>query len=261
MAQYDNFYNRAFYYDIVFNRDVSPEIDFIRQVYTQYNHRTPDSLLDLACGPAYHARTFARDGGRAIGLDLRQEMLDFAAEQAAHEGVTVELIAADMRSLRLAQPVDVALNAFDGIDCLNSNADLLAHFRAIADCLTPGGLYVIDVTHPFFTTFSHYTPFHYHGERDGVTVDIQWATNQPYVDPLTNIAHTQLQIHVNDHGHESTVTDTADERILTPQEIILLAELSGVLKPVAWYGQYDINCTFSPDADESPRMIAILQKQ
>jgi SAM-dependent methyltransferase len=261
MAQYDNFYHRAFYYDIVFNRDVRLEVEFICQIYQQYNPHPPHSMIDLACGPAYHARTFARDKGKAIGLDLREEMLTFAAQQAQLEGVSVEFIAADMRSLQLTTPVDIALNAFDGIDCLNSNVDLIDHFQAIANCLTPNGLYFVDVTHPYFTSYNHYTPFRYHGERDGITVDILWATNKPHVNPLTHIAHTELQVHINDGGKAFMVTDTADERILTAQEIMLLAELSGALTPVAWYGSYDVHQPFCHDPNKSPRMIAVLQKR
>jgi SAM-dependent methyltransferase len=260
MAEFNNLYQRAVYYDVVFKRDVMPEIDFIKEVYCQHHGRPPRALLDLACGPGYHARAFARQGGRAVGLDLREEMLHFAAEQAAAEGVTsVEWVAADMRSLELDAPVDVALNAFDGIDCLTSNEDLIAHFRAIAANLTPGGLYLIDVTHPRLTDFSCYQPVIFAGSRDGIDVEIRWATNQPVFDPVTHIADTELELHIQDHGKQFVIKDTARERLVSGQEITLLSMLAGGLTPVAWYGAYDLNQPLqqSPDA---PRMIAVLQK-
>jgi SAM-dependent methyltransferase len=259
MAPFNNLYQRAIYYDIVFNRDVTQEVDFIIQVYRQHVGDDLLSLLDLACGPAYHARNFARRGCRAVGLDLREEMLAFAESLAAQDGVKVEWIAADMRTLKLDTPVDVTINVFDGIDCLQTNADLLAHFKAIAENLTPNGLYLIDVTHPRETSLSEYKPFEYHGERDGVKVDIYWATNNPFVDPLTHVAHTELEIHVDDHGEKTVIHDTSDERVVTAQEITLLAELSGVFKPVGWYGAYDVNQPFD-NSPEAHRMIAILQK-
>lgn len=259
MAEFNNFYQRAVYYDIVFSRDVTCEIDFVAAVYRQLVGREPAALLDLACGPGYHARAFAARGGRAVGLDLREEMLALAASCAAAEGVQVEWIAADMRSLRLEQPVDVALNVFDGIDCLHSTQDLVAHMRAIAANLTPQGLYIIDVTHPRYTTFNHYEPFCYAGQRDGVTVRIDWATNHPVVDPLTSTVVTQIEMHVDDHGQQFVIVDTACERVLSAQEITLLAELSGVLRPVAWYGAYDMGQPLDSSSG-AQRMIALLQK-
>src|SRR5262249_54063241 len=110
MAEFNNLYQRAIYYDIVFKRDVTSEIDFLIEAYTRLNGHAPQSLLDLACGPAYHSRVAAARGLRVVGLDLREEMLKFAQDQAAAEGVTgIEWIAADMRYLKLDNPVDIAL--------------------------------------------------------------------------------------------------------------------------------------------------------
>lgn len=260
MAEFNHLYQRAVYYDIVFKRDVSQEVDFIIEVYQRATGQAPSSLLDLACGPAYHAREFARRGLRAAGLDLRPEMLHFAADQANAEGVTgIEWLAEDMRYVQLPYPVDIAINAFDGIDCLTNNDDLIAHFRAIARNLTPGGIYLIDVTHPRYTSYSYYEPFAYAGERDGISVQIRWATNNPVFDPVTNLSNTELEVLVNDHGNQFTIKDTACERLLCGQEIDLLARLAGNLKPIGWYGAYNLH----QPADHSPsatRLIAVLQK-
>ncbi|GAB4516729.1 MAG: hypothetical protein OHK0046_22550 [Anaerolineae bacterium] len=238
-------------------RDVTPEVEFIIELYRQMHGREPDSLLDLACGPGYHARRFAQCGKRAVGLDFNPAMIDMAQEKAAADGVAVEWLVGDMRSVELAQPVDMAVNVFDGIDCLTSNDDLITHLQSIAANLTPGGLYLIDVTNPIETSISHYAPFRYHAERDGIDVDVQWGVNDPYVDPLTHVAHTRMRMTINDHGEHIVIEDEADERVLTAQEIILLARLSGGLHPVCWYGAYDLNQPFNR---ESPRMIAVLQK-
>jgi SAM-dependent methyltransferase len=261
MAEFHNFYQRAFYYDIALGRDVSHEIEFLKAVYRQCHGVNPASLLDLACGPGYHARAFAHQGGRAVGLDLREEMIAFAAEQAAHDGVEVEWLAADMRKVDLTAPVDMAINMFDGIDCLQTNEDLLDHLRSIAANLTPGGLYLIDVTHPRDVAFAYRPGFRYAGQRDGVKVEIVWAVNQPVINPITHVVHTELEVHITDHGYGYTqiIPDSADERILTAQEIILLAQLSGVFEPIGWYGDHRIDQPFDM-SERSCRMIAVLQK-
>lgn len=260
MAEFNEVYRRAVYYDIAFGRDVTREIDFVIDVYRQHHDGDmPTSLLDLACGPAYHARNFASRGLHAVGLDLREEMLAFADDLAHQENVRVEWLSADMRDLNLSQPIDIAINVFDGIDCLLTNEDLLAHLNTIGDNLTDGGLYFIDVTNPRFTSFTYYEPFCYTGERDGVFVEIRWHGDHTKIDPVTHVATTRVEMLVNNHGQQETFSDMAQERILTAQEIVLLAQMTGKLQPVGWYGAYDINQPFdhSPKAN---RMIAVLQK-
>ena len=226
MAEHCNLYDRASYYDVIFDRDVTSEIGFVRDVYRHFAGGEVNSVIDVACGPGYHARAFGRDGVRALGLDLRGEMLHFAADKAAKEGAAVEWLEADMRTFKLDRPVDVAFCMFDGLDCLLSNDSLTAHFAAVAANLTPAGLYIVDLSHPAEVSFEHYKKFHYRGSRDGVQVDIYWATNDPHYDLATGVAHVALEMHVDDHGKRFVVKDEADERLLFPQEIALLAAAS-----------------------------------
>ena len=260
MASFNDLYQLAQYYDIVFRRDVSAEVQFVCDAYMQLNSHAPQSLLDLACGPGYHARTAAKLGLTAIGLDLRPEMLDLAHSYAEEDGVQVEWMAADMRYLQLESPVDVILNVFDGIDCLLTNDDLIAHFRAMSACLTDGGIYLVDVSHPRYTSFSHYEKWTYAKERDGVQVRINWAINDPVVNPKTSISDTQLEILVNHDGESIRIVDRAQERIISAQEIDLLARFTDDLHPIGWYGGYDLTCLLE-DNPLAERMIIILQKQ
>ena len=259
MASFNDLYQLAQYYDIVFRRDVSAEVQFVCDAYTQLNSSVPQSLLDLACGPGYHARAAAKLGLTAIGLDLRPEMLELAQGYAEEDGVRVEWMAADMRYLKLEAPLDIILNVFDGIDCLLSNDDLIAHFRAMSACLTEGGIYLVDVSHPRYTSFSHYEKWIYAKERDGVEVRINWAINDPVVNPKTSISTTQLEILVNRDGESIRIVDSAQERIISAQEIDLLARFTDDLRPVGWYGGYDMNCPLE-DNPKAERLIVILQK-
>jgi len=259
VAEHCNLYDRAMYYDVIFNRDVSSEAQFVRDAYQKYHGGTINSVLDVACGPGYHARAFACSGVKTTGLDLRAEMLRYADDEAKKEGAKVNWLEADMRAFQLAQPVDAAFCMFDGLDCLLTNENLVKHFQAVASNLTPKGIYIIDLSHPAEVSFSHYKKFHYHGERDGTTVDIHWATNDPHYDLATGIAHVALEMHVDDNGRKFVVRDEADERLLFPQELTLLAAQSKSLAVVGWYGDFAIN----QPLDHSPRsrrMIGVLQK-
>ena len=91
-------------------------------------------------------------------------------------------------------------------------------------------------------------------------MEILWGTNNPRPDLVTAVVETEIEIRINDRGNLTIIHDTAKERMLFPQELILLAELSGVLEVVGWRGDYDIQqpLDYSPN---SRRMIAVMQKR
>ncbi len=60
MAEFNEVYARAGYYDIAFNRDISREVDFVFSEYARLTGRPLASLLEIACGPGYHARACAK---------------------------------------------------------------------------------------------------------------------------------------------------------------------------------------------------------
>src|SRR5947199_10223257 len=97
MAELNEIYRRAKYYDVAFARDIGREVQFIRNLHRQRTGRPLASLLEIACGPGYHARAFARLGMMTWGLDVRPEMIDYARHLAAAEAVEVSWAASDMR--------------------------------------------------------------------------------------------------------------------------------------------------------------------
>lgn len=259
MAEYNDVYRRAHYYDIVFRRDVSREVKFLEDEYRERHGRPPAAILDIACGPGYHAREAARRGMAAFGLDLRPEMITFAREQAAADGVDVHWIAGDMRRFKLPKPVDVALAAFDAMDCMLTNEEVVEHFRAVAANLSPGGLYVVESTHPRDCPITGYGDFHYRGERNGTKIAIDWAINQPVPCPLTHVIDVEVAMRVTHDGTVESFTDHAKERLLLAQEFVALARLSGALEVAAFHGDYARGQPFDM-SEASRRMIVVLQK-
>lgn len=260
MAEHHNLYQRAVYYDIIFDRDVSREVDFITATHLHHTGTEVRSILDIACGPGYHAREFARRGVRAVGLDLRPEMIRLARDKDAAEGLALEWLVADMRDFCLDAPVDVAITMLDGMDALSLDADIAQHFQAVARNLNPRGLYVVDLSHPRDFSYARYGTCHHHGQRDGTAVEIFWGTNQPAFDLLTGVAKVAVEMRVTTNGQETIIRDVTKERVLMPREITLLAQLSGELAVVGWYGDYDLGQPLD-NTPASRRMIAVLQKR
>jgi SAM-dependent methyltransferase len=258
MAALNDLYRYAVYYDVVFKREVDAEVDFLIELVRRYRGRAPRSVVDLGCGPGYHAKAFARRGLMAIGLDWCDEMIRFARDEAAGEGISVDWRAGDMRAFSLPEPVDLALCLFDSIDGLCSIDDFVAHFRAVAANLRPDGLYVIGQSHQRDTSIIGYGPFHYEAERNGCRVRLDWGTDVA-TDTLTQTADVEIVIQVDDRGVESVYRHRTVESFATPVFLIAAARLSGVLEALEWYGDYRLDQPYD-DSPASSHCITVLRR-
>ncbi|MCB0195003.1 MAG: class I SAM-dependent methyltransferase [Anaerolineae bacterium] len=259
MEQHNKIYQQAFYYDIALSRDVGPEVDFFLEAYRYYTGLELKSALEIACGPGYHSRTLAQRGIQTVGVDLRPEMITFAQQQPGGKADNLSWVVGDMRQFQLEQPVDMAVCMFDGFDPLLTNDDVIRHFHAVADNLNPQGLYLVQYTHPRYCSLQDYGSFHYEGERDNIKVIIHWAINNPVFDCITATAEVETKMYVCNKGQEFTTVYKATERLFSPQEFPLLAQLSNRLRVIGWHGDFDLRQPFDNSA-ASQYMLCLLQK-
>jgi SAM-dependent methyltransferase len=260
MADHKALYAQATYYDIVFDRDVSHELNFALGTYCELNGgREPQALIDIACGPGYHAIQAARRGLRTIGLDLREEMVKLGAEKAAASGVTVSWLAEDMRTFVLRPPVDIALNMFDSFDVLATDDDVIAHFKAMYANITPGGIYMVDLSHPRDTSYGVYGDFSYTGQRDGISVKIQWEVHRGF-DLLTGLSDATTHLYAtHPDGTVEHYESRAQERLYLPRELNALIERAGGFKNIGWYGNFRKNQPLDYSSN-AIRAVAIYQR-
>jgi len=259
MAEHRKLYERAVYYDIALDGDVSREVEFMLAAYERHAGRPVRSVLELACGPAYHARAMAARGLRVVGLDLSADMIALAADKAAAEAVEVAWVVADMRDFRLPAPVDMAVCTLDGIDGLLTDAEIVRHLHAVAANLAPGGIYLIELSHPRRCSPEAYGRFRYHGERNGCSVTIDWPTSIARAGSGSRVVTVEVRMTVKRDGAQETFVDCAPERFLSVDEVVELTERSGVFAIRGWYGDFSLDCPL--DHGEAARMIVVLQKR
>jgi hypothetical protein len=260
MADHKALYAQATYYDIVFDRDVSHELNFAFNTFCELNGgRQPQALIDIACGPGYHAIQAAQRGLRTIGLDLREEMVKLGAEKAASKGVNVSWLAEDMRTFVLRLPVDIALNMFDSFDVLATDDDVIAHFKAMHTNIVPGGIYMIDLSHPRDTSYGVYGDFAYTGQRDGIHVKIQWEVHRGF-DLLTGLSDATTHLYAtHPDGTVEHFESRAHERLYLPRELNDLVERAGGFRNVGWYGNFRKNQPLDYSSN-AIRAVAIYQR-
>lgn len=253
-------YELARAYHVAFSyRDIPAEVDTLLRWFDRHAGGAPASVLELAAGPADHSRELARRGIAATALDLSPQMCAYAAELAAAEGVPLDVVRADMTGFDLGRQFDLVVLP------LSSDAHLLdldafvANLTAVARHLRPGGLYVLEETHPADVlgndgkTLAEWT-----SEGDGLTVRTRWGAAEDPVDPVTQLRRTGVELRVDDGTGERVHTDTVLERQWTLTEVTAAVRLSGAFDVLEWYGAYgDVLVT----APKAWRMIPVLRRR
>jgi SAM-dependent methyltransferase len=256
-------------------RDIPAEITAIEAWCARHHEGPVGTVLELAAGPAEHARELARRGLRATALDRSPAMCSYAAARAKTAGLELAVVEADMRDFTIAGP-DGAPVAFDlAITMLNSAChlfnldDLVRHLAAVRAQLAAGGLYIVELAHPadFFApeprTSSEWTI-----ESGGVRADVRWGGRADRIDPLTQVTREHMSITATAaDGTIRTVSDVVPNRFWTLTEFTAAVALanaapagpgSGPFELVASYGDFDQTTTL--DAPTAWRMVLILRR-
>jgi len=115
-------------------------------------------------------------------------MLDYASALAAREGVSLEVACADMVDFTLSRRFDVVVLLMDSSSYLLDNDSVLRHLDCVAWHLTPGGVCVLEMSHPWdgFGVGASNNP-HWTSEVDSLNVAMRWDQAGDAFDPVTQI--------------------------------------------------------------------------
>jgi SAM-dependent methyltransferase len=244
-------------------RDVPAEVNALLRWSARFREPEagpPRSVLELAAGPAEHARELARRGLEATALDLSTAMCARARELAKADELSLTVVEADMRDFRLPGDVDLAITMLNSLCHLLSLDDMLRHLASVARSLRPDGLYIMELAHPAdFFAAEHRTSSEWRTEVDDGVVSVRWGV-QDQIDPVTQITreHVSVTYHKR-HGPVRTVTDVVPNRFWTATEMAAAIRLAGGFTVVASYGDFDTDLPV--DAAGAWRMILVLRRQ
>jgi hypothetical protein len=166
-----------------------------------------------------------------------------------------------MRNFQLPTPVDVAALFMASTGYLLTNDDMVNHLRAVASNLTPGGIYVLEMTHPRDVLgVGSSTIQEWEEQHDGCTVKVKWGMPDDRFDPIAQVRHVTASLSYTTATDSGTICDQCPQREFTYQEMRALVELSGVFDWTATLGAWDtsIPCDNEPHAW---RMMPVLRKR
>ncbi|WP_309240132.1 class I SAM-dependent methyltransferase [Actinomadura sp. J1-007] len=158
-------------------------------------------VLELAAGPAEHAREFARRGVAATALDLHPAMCAYAARRAKEEGVGLDVVQEDMTAFALGRRFDLVVTMLDSTSHLMTLDAFTAHLDRAAEHLRPGGLYVVEMSHPRDrlsddpSVSTGWTV-----ERGDVRATVRWGEPSDRLDPVTQVSDDHVTMTVSGGG-------------------------------------------------------------
>lgn len=138
----------AFSYDRLTN-DVNYDavVDFYRAILVK-NGMKPRTAVDLACGTGAVTCRLAKMGLDVIGVDLSEDMLTIAQQNAMELAVPPRFIHQNLAELYLPRGVDLAVCALDSLDYITNPSDCKAAIERTFKALNPGGIFIFDVNTP-----------------------------------------------------------------------------------------------------------------
>jgi SAM-dependent methyltransferase len=245
-------------------RDVPAEVDAL--IRWSDKHRGPGagslrSVLELAAGPAEHAREMARRGVDATALDLSAAMCARARDTATAAGVGLTVRKADMRDFSIPRHFDLAITMLNSLCHLLTLDDLLRHLASVARHLPEGGLYIAELAHPAdYFAAQRRTSTEWSSEVETGTVSVRWGGGKDKIDPITQITREHVSVTFRKRGGTvRTVTDVVPNRFWTATELTAAIRLVGGFAVAASYGDFDAD---SPvDAADAWRMILVLRRE
>ncbi len=261
------FYRNAKAYDVAFSdRDFDIECDFFEYCLENYSKVKKNNLkkkrfLELACGPARHAREFAKRGWNSFALDVSEDMVDYAVQESKKEGLEINGIVGDMIDFKLDKKMTLIANLMESIAHITTNEDMINHLTNVADNLTPGGLYIIEATHPQFF-FPDNEPNTWEAEDGNFWVEITFGTPSDSYNSLSQtwLSTTKLKM----KSGESNIMESesvSEVRWYLLQELKLMIEQSGLFDKAWFFGSlYFTPPLILDESDDSDAMVIVLRK-
>ncbi len=142
-------YTNSEVYDLAFSyRNYDNDSQTLLRWYKELTGRRsePERILELACGPGRMLLRLCSNGSSGNGIDISEEMCQFAKQLADESGENVRIDSGDMTEFALNKDFDLIVTMLNSISHITSTGQLERHFGCVSKHLASGGLYLIETT-------------------------------------------------------------------------------------------------------------------
>ena len=255
MSDNSQFTSLAEYYDKLNGADYKAYADYIEAIINKYGRPDMPLTLELGCGTGSLTLELAGRGYDMIGADISPEMLNVAMDRAYDAEKQVLFLLQDMRSFELYGTVGAIVCALDGLNYLESEADVAKTLKLVENYLEYGGVFIFDVNTPwkFRNVFAKRDFFTEDGSGE---VYMGWRSEWQESDSLCNFLITLFI--KNEDGTYTLREEEQTERAWTADQLKRCIEQSG-MELVAIHT--DLNATDATLADGEEKWYFVCRKR
>jgi len=245
------------YYDLVFGSDWKAEFDFLQACFEKHSERPIRSVFEPACGTGRLMFRLAKAGFQVAGLDLNERAVDYCNERLRRHGFAESAFVADMSDFQLPKRVDAVFNMINSFRHLLDPKSTRSHLRAVADCLNPGGMYLLGL-HLTPTTTEPFDEESWSAQRGSLCVNTRlWSTSR---DLKSREEHCQMTFDVYTPTRSFRIEDTVVFRTYTRRQVLNLIRSIDDFEIEATYDfSYDVDSPIEID-DSTEDIVFVLKK-
>lgn len=189
------------YYDIIFERDVSKEIEFYIDCFKKYSEIDVKNILEPACGTGIFLINFPRYGFSITGYDISDNMVNYSTEIIKKHGYydKASVVLGDMRILTFDPKLDAAIISINSLGYLLTNDAIIEHFKSMSKSIVKGGIYIVEIVCAYRDIKKERKPDEtWYAERNGIKIEATWSPYQ--YDKIKKIRHVRFKMKVEDHS-------------------------------------------------------------
>ena len=138
-----DWYDYPQYFDMLFRDETAAEVFFFEAAFERFVRGPIRRLLEPGCGSGRLVVAMASRGYEVTGLDLSLPMLRYLDKRIKRRGLKAETVLGDMTQMPLEQTFDAAFCTFNTFRHLLDEKAAIAHLRSVAQCVRPGGIYIL----------------------------------------------------------------------------------------------------------------------
>lgn len=240
-AWFEDWFNSPYYKVLYENRDTNEAEDFTEALVNYLEPESGSRMLDIGCGEGRFAIELARRGFDVTGIDLADNRIAKALEQASEN---LHFFVHDMRMPFYINYFDYAFNFFTSFGYFSTRRDNELAARSFAGCLKPGGRLVIDYLNRDLVL--QQMKSHEIVERGSMSFDIQKDYDGSHI-----IKHIRFNDEYGNPHHYTERVSAFDRN----QFESLFAATGLTLE--ATFGNYELAAF---DETTSPRLIMVFRK-
>ncbi len=141
---FKDWFNTSQYLDVYKHRNEDDAEDHIKLILENVLIKPDAKILDMACGAGRHAIILARKNFDVTAVDLSENLLKVAKQNAKNENLRIRFIHSDIRNFNTDIKFDLVLNLFTSFGYFETDEENFSVLDKAFKLLNKDGFFVLD---------------------------------------------------------------------------------------------------------------------